>query len=548
MLARACLISVFFLVACANESEPGSVPDAGTTTADASADVGVGEPDVGEPSQDEGKLINWTDEAFTPDDVVDDSGEALEEVNVVVDDSGEALEEVNVVECEPECGEFTICTEEGECAEPCDNAGECSLGGAICYCDADGSKVCPLASICKIQDDGQGYCAAGPLDVSECPIPLTCSEGACKQTCTVVDDCTNGFDNVPGCTDDGKVKEPSAECNAGFCNYVTTITECPSGLSCNNGECMTPCSPEGTCAEGESYCTEDGKLNQSQTGECMDGFCLLGGVTDCPDGQHCAGGGCTEVCNSGKDCGELNSCASCDDEAGECTGCSIFQDCSCNDAGDGTLCQVPKCLTDPSNSLGYCALDVEEFPCGEWSTCDSDWGQCVLSSGGVIIEGCSAFVQTKVLAETDGVILGCMDSYVVPVEDVIIDDLVFDVLGSAQISSEIELRNLDTGEKLGSAILSSGKLEFSNLNWKLDAETSTLLHLVAKNGIKASQVGKTVKFALNTEATDLIGNASGVKLNVMEFSTTDLTVIYPAILVVVEPLAIHLINGNTQLI
>lgn len=147
---------------------------------------------------------------------------------------------------------------------------------------------------------------------------------------------------------------PAAICctrtSSGYCASYTTAACCPSGQTCQNGTCITPCASDGgTCDPNTPCCA--GLI-------CCNGTCLNGNDfgTDnnncgscgnvCPTGANCAAGVCQQInggaCNSRTACffttPQIHLGACCN---GTCTDTTTDSNCGAcgNVCPTGTSCQ-----------------------------------------------------------------------------------------------------------------------------------------------------------------------------------------------------------------
>ena len=358
-----------------------------------------------------------------------------------------------------------------------------------------------------------------------CKFDQICVDGECVIPCQIDDDCGSGSSS---CTEDGEALSININtCVEGFCQMVETVTDCPEGKVCHGGDCLAPCQSDDDCEV--HACTEDGKQLSSSPLACVEGVCFADTVTvtDCPKGQHCAGIGCTDICTVNNDCPEAAAY------------------CYCSDDDSAVLCNVSKCFSDLNSGLGYCTGTSDEVACGSNETCTgglSGEAKCAAADQGEVqITGCLSETDT-IFVSAEEPIIGCSYVIAAPEQDLVLDDLVLNQIGTATIPGGVTLYGIGTDTVMTSFVI-DGKVYFKNLNIKLFKGQTKTLYLLSEEAFPASQVGKTVQFSIDTEETELIGTVTGTKLDVPEFSTDLLTIIQPPIKVVVEVMQPSLTGG-----
>lgn len=257
--------------------------------------------------------------------------------------------------------ELGICEDVPECETDIDCPGlqECVNGECFLPCETDAD--CPSDVSCIA-----GYCESECSVDSDCATGQKCSRGECKTVCTTDADCPsstqvclNGLcedDDEQNCDFDADCKR--GICLEGRCRECRNSSNClsiygKSGMVCNDGECMTPCTTslsDGSCEQG----LELGDLCDN----CPD---------RCPEGSTCEPGGelcgtvasfdadlgrtvysaipcytCTKPCSEGSDCPPDHKCVDrgCIPAGGKC---DSDDDC---DLGDGVsrYCSSFECI------------------------------------------------------------------------------------------------------------------------------------------------------------------------------------------------------------
>ena len=270
----------------------------------------------------------------------------------------------------------------GKCGQTC-GAGQSCVGGQ-CVCPS-GQTLCDGACVDTTTDKNHcGGCSPCPapqaclMGTCACA-PVTCPMGAFQDPTTCQCAC------LPGQTlcDQGTcVDLQSDPDNCGSCG-----TGCPSGKSCQSGQCLcthTTC-PPGTsqdpatcqclCPPGQTSCPTGCVDLQSDDANC--GAC----GTVCPSGQSCQSGQClcTPVtCPSGATQDPITCQCPCPNGQSDCNGACVDLQNDANNCGScGHQCQTCKagqCFCPPMT----CPLNATVDP----TTC-----QCVCPQGQFICGG-----------------------------------------------------------------------------------------------------------------------------------------------------------------
>src|SRR5262249_45603489 len=142
-------------------------------------------------------------------------------------------------------------------------------------------------------------------------------------------------------------------CNALDDNCDGTVDEgdlCGADKVCDRGKCVPRCGTgEFRCLTGE-VCTADGL--------CVDEACAN---VDCPAGQVCSGGTCTDACTDvvcpyGEICrngGCINPCSSIQCDDGYACVLGVCQSCECTTCENGQICENDVCI-DQACSMVSC--------------------------------------------------------------------------------------------------------------------------------------------------------------------------------------------------
>ena len=296
------------------------------------------------------------------------------------------------------------------CVRPtCDSPGV--PAGCLMPCPAcnDGSLTPPETC------DAPG-CGAGPTSCS-----ATCRLESCDDhdpctvdSCDAVLGCLNVPKNAGDPCDDGDACILDETCNAeGQC--VGTPKQCDDGNVCDGAETCDPSS--GACVSGVALacgdgnpCTDDacdpvvGCTHANNAASCDDGdactlgdtcsggFCQAGTPKDCPTGQVCVAGACSEqLCGSAADCPDdgdaCNGVTHCDAALGCVTtpavACEDDTVCNgvatCNPATGACIAGTPldcddadPCTVDSCDAVTGCHNEAIAGcePCASAATCD----------------------------------------------------------------------------------------------------------------------------------------------------------------------------------
>jgi hypothetical protein len=206
-------------------------------------------------------------------------------------------------------------------AQPCDAAGQCSLG-YDCVLNADGD-----GGVCKSNDGGVTMNDAGTTDAGGCTARETeCGDGR-DNDCDNSTDCADSDCSGVACDD----RDP---CTTG---EVCSAGSCPRGnaVVCNTPP--NPCQqPTGSCEAGTGRCLygslPDGTTcGAGQASRCCSGTC----INTTLNGSHC--GGCGITCSAMQVCQPIDSSgcrpAEPSNTSGRCTctgaaGCPNGQTCT----------------------------------------------------------------------------------------------------------------------------------------------------------------------------------------------------------------------------
>jgi hypothetical protein len=220
-----------------------------------------------------------------------------------------------LVGCEPRIALGMPCVFTSECSAPY----ACVAGR--CRTECITARDCPYPLECLAIDDvvagcrldTEGSCTGS----SDCPSPLVCEGGVCRQSCGVSEDCAPGLAcNALACT------TPEPILGTGVCDPTAIETGCGGSERCALGAGTFGCVTPPASADFGAPCT----------GEV------------CGDGQACAGGRCVRVCRV--------------PDAPGCTG----SECDGTSCGAGSYC-APDAIGVESGALpptlpeglGYCS-------------------------------------------------------------------------------------------------------------------------------------------------------------------------------------------------
>ncbi len=194
-----------------------------------------------------------------------------------------------VAENAPECTTRTDCASgeiciDGSCeaaAESCVFNSECDGGACV---DGKCASSCSADSECGANEHCRaGLCEAiGCRRSADCGAGEICVDAVCEATCNK--DTGAGCDTGYVCNDFGYCDEdPNVSCR--------TNAECARDEICNAGSCQTPCSCNQQCSSGDicnldtGLCEDPNAGNEPAPTQCTDDC-------DCPSGQSCNAGQC----------------------------------------------------------------------------------------------------------------------------------------------------------------------------------------------------------------------------------------------------------------
>jgi hypothetical protein len=149
----------------------------------------------------------------------------------------------------------------------------------------------------------------------------------------------------------------------GTCTSYSSATCCPSGQTCNNGQCVAICPPLPACnatcpcPSGDTCC--NGTCTNTQTDNNNCGSC--GNI--CFGCTTCSGGTCVSSCGYGQNCTD-----------GHCGGPNYFQ-CMCNDGTQPFICTTSVCADELRGvCTSLCANHGGYNPTGD--SCVNNAPQC----------------------------------------------------------------------------------------------------------------------------------------------------------------------------
>jgi hypothetical protein len=279
------------------------------------------------------------------------------------------------------CGNF----DDDECLEwgpmvPCNQGeqcvdGECEVVSVQDEC-VEGAVICT--------PDGTGTRACQYLsnpgvwiwgEETPCESGETCSCGRCRQNC--VDECAAGSQR---CWENGF--QLCGNFDADSCVEWGQYQDCPSGQTCSNGTCSDQCTHE--CTAEALRCACSGNMVQS-CGDFDEDVCLEWGPSvPCPLGESCSNGVCSSSCQD--ECGavgetECNSAGTgymeCDDHNEDgCLEWGPVIDCTGGESCENGTCG-DFCNCDNEPSICEAESPNTTTPCG----CDPDCGTPCQSDG-----------------------------------------------------------------------------------------------------------------------------------------------------------------------
>jgi hypothetical protein len=268
-----------------------------------------------------------------------------------------------------ECAASEECNN-GECGIPCID--DCMIGAVRCVPDTAAYETCDNHDDDPCREwGGQVTCETGKV----CELGVCVCENSCQFGLRRCADGTQGY-------------ETCADHNSDGCLEWGGLTECRTGLQCDEGQCVVECTD--ACDTGDSRCVD----NASEVcGDFDDDPCLdWGAHTECAAGAACEGGQCvcSNLCTLGEQrcagaeayevCGDLNGdqCP----EWGSLTQCTALEYC------DNGQC-IPICTDQCTNQGEVRCLDGIEG----YESCDDhngdnciEWGGQVLCDGGFLCD------------------------------------------------------------------------------------------------------------------------------------------------------------------
>jgi hypothetical protein len=348
----------------------------------------------------EGACSNGVDE--TCDDgnpCTDDSCDAVS--GCIFENSVSECDDGNDCTMDDICQDGMCSGEPGAC--PCAIDEECVFDIAdLCSYDemACLEGFCTVTEVYKVtcNADGDTECVVNTCnpDSGECEVVMV--EGSCfdGSTCTVGDVCDNGVcvpgDNMCVCESDPECVEFDDDdlcngiliCQDALCTVdAASVVNCSQvGLSqcevsvcmSGTGNCAVESKADGAWCDDDNICTE--------TDQCLGGLCL-GGGNSCDDGNPCTQDSCSA--DDGDCQHELLSDVDCDD-GDECTkgdlcvaGVCTAGEQVCGECGNANCETVESCISCPEDCgecTGDCCIPQETPGCGDQEimgcTCDLD--------------------------------------------------------------------------------------------------------------------------------------------------------------------------------
>ncbi len=272
------------------------------------------------------------------------------------------------------CGDYDGdgCAEWGD-PDPCPD--QCQVDRCVTTCEdacSDGARRCAGDGFQVCSDTDNDGCTEWGQTQSCGPSKTCTGDGQCVDAC--VDQCAAGQTR---CADDASQYQecvcPPDDC----CDWGDPI-DCPAGDSCSNGQCVAcsdDCTPAGArrCSGATAYevCgdVDDDPCNEwSQPTECPQGEECVGGICSQPCEDECPGNGartCTQDQRAFQTCGDYDADACL--EWGDAKACAETEICI-----EG-VCQfecVDECAAGEKRCLGngyQTCGDHDADPCSEWS-------------------------------------------------------------------------------------------------------------------------------------------------------------------------------------
>jgi hypothetical protein len=261
-----------------------------------------------------------------------------------------------------------------------DSGGQCSVNSAGTACEDTSSASCSfLATESECNSYSSFGCSWGEASIS-------CT-GSYLEDCVVSDGA--GCDLFTGGTANSNheigrcVEEAPGECedNLVFRDYYGTeggdVYECWGTLSCD-GLCIYGLPP------GAQYCEavigDCSNYSFGDTGIPSECHCSCSSSSECPDGEICDNGACTQLKNDGEACSADSQCVSGNCSTNTCSGatCNTAGDCS----GDYDVCIEGECYI--SSNVVW-STETASALCSDDSTNsytnDGVWVRDTLSSG-----------------------------------------------------------------------------------------------------------------------------------------------------------------------
>gem|GEM_PF-1811645 len=256
-----------------------------------------------------------------------------------------------------------------------------SLGAGLAGCggSSDTEKVTGDDSEGSAQE-GDGDGAPGEDDDSDSgPGGTSGSDGGRDGTGGVVEPGSGGGDSGPNsapltCESDKACLEEGMVCDTALhlCVECVAYTDCPEGNTCAQGECteLVSCESSKDCGSADLVCVQ----NEVLGGQCLE--CAI--LADCAEGEMCVSNKCMVRCESDKDCaasGELcNSGQFCSECVGD-LGCADSEFC------DGLNCQPQICDPGSDACLGTGIVTCNETGSGYGAPRSCNGFDCAIIGG-----------------------------------------------------------------------------------------------------------------------------------------------------------------------